>query len=167
MANRKDHGFGLIEIVIVTAVVTTALFAFSQAGVLAMRLLRAEKENLEAMLLAQETMEAIRSFRDESWSVNIAPLSNGIRYYPVIVNGKWSLTPNPPPLTNGKYLRYVVFDQVSRDSQDRISISGSPDNETRKATARTEWIKNAGTDAAATSRVELVTYLTNFQELLP
>lgn len=164
---RKNiQGFGLIEIVIVTAVMVTALFAFSQAGTLAIRLLRAEKENLEATLLTQEALEATRSFRDESWSANIAPLANGARYYPIVANNKWSLTTAPPPLINGKYLRYIIFDQVLRDSQDRIASSGTPDDETRKVTARTEWTKNEGTAAAAASAVELITYLTNFQEYL-
>lgn len=161
-----QKGFGLIEIIIVTAVVTTALFAFSQTAALAVRLLRAEKGNLEATLLAQEAMEAARSVRDESWTNNIAPLVNGARYYPAIANGKWSLAAAPPPLINGRYLRYVVLGEVRRDGKDRIAPSGVLDTQTRKVTARIEWVKNQGTGAAATSTFELVTYLTNFQELL-
>jgi len=161
-----ERGFGLIEIVIVTAIVTIALFAFSQAGVLAVRLLRIEKENLEAMLLAQEALEAARSIRDESWTNNIAPLVNGAIYYPSIINGKWTFTTIPPPLINGRYMRYIVLNQIFRDtSSDKIAPSGMLDINTRKISARVEWKKNVGS-INATSTVELITYFTNFLEPL-
>lgn len=161
-----SRGFGLIEIVIVTAVVTVALFAFSQAGVLALRLLRNEKENLEAALLAQEALEAVRSVRDESWTNNINTLLNGTSYYPIVANNKWSLVTAPPGFINGKYLRYVRLDQVFRDGSDHIAPSGTLDLNTRRVSARIEWRKNITTPAAATSTKELVTYITNFLEPL-
>lgn len=153
----KEDGFGLIEIVVVTAVVTTALFAFSQAGILSVRLLRAEKENLEATLLAQEAMEAVRSLRDESWTNNIAALTNGTTYYPMVENGKWKLATVSPGVLNGKYTRTILFDEVRRDAQDKIASSGTVDSGTRKVTARVTW------DA---KQKELVTYLTNFSASL-
>lgn len=153
------NGFGLIEIVIVTAIITTALFAFSQAGILAVKLLRSEKENLEAALLAQETLEAVRSVRDESWTNNIAPLSNGAPYVPIAENSKWKLVASSSPAAiNGKYVRSVVFDEVRRDGQDQISSSGTVDSGTRRVTARVEWRKGL-----ATTTAELITYITDFQ----
>lgn len=146
-------GFGLIEIVVVTAVVTTALFAFSQAGILAVRLLRAEKENLEATLLAQEGMEATRSLRDESWANNIATLANGTMYYSVVENGKWKFSTVSPGILNGKYTRAVIFDEVRRDAQDKIALSGTVDVGTRKVTSRVTW---------GSKQKELATYVTNF-----
>lgn len=146
-------GFGLIEIVVVTSVVTTALFAFSQAGILAVRLLRAEKENLEATLLAQEALEATRSLRDESWTNNIATLANGTMYYPIVENGKWKFSTVSSGILNGKYMRAVIFDEVRRDVQDKISVSGTVDNGTRKVTSRVTW---------GSKQKELATYVTNF-----
>lgn len=150
-------GFGLIEIIIVTAIVTIALFGFSQSSVVALKLLRAEKENLGASLLAGEALEAVRALRDESWSNNIAPSVNGVFYYPVIENSKWKLDTTAPLPINGKYSRYVIFDQVLRDQQDKISSSGTPDPSTRKVTAR---VINGNKIS------ELITYLTNYQESL-
>lgn len=161
-----SRGFGLIEIVVVTAVVTVALFSFSQAGVLALRLLRNEKENFEATLLVQESLEAVRSVRDESWTNNINPLLNSTSYYPIVVNNKWSFVATPLGFINGKYLRYVRFDQVFRDGSDRIAPSGTLDPNTRRVSARVEWRKNITTPAAATTTTELVTYITNFLEPL-
>lgn len=168
MSNKyqmSNKGFGLIEIVVVTAVITVALFGFLQAGVLAVRLLRNEKENLEATLLAQEALEAVRAVRDESWGAGIAwrtepPLSSpSLPYYPVIINGKWTLATTSPGLVNGKYNQYVIFERVNRNASDQIvSSGGTNDPETRKVIAR------ATTTAKA---VELVTYITDFQRYIP
>lgn len=146
-------GFGLIEIVIVTALVTGALAAFSQASIAAVHALRAEKERLEATLLAQEGLEASRAVRDESWGT-FSSLANNVRYYPVIENNKWKLSPNSPGLINGTYDRYVILEPVLRDAQDRIAGSGTVDSGTRKATARA---------TSTTVAVTLATYFTNFQ----
>lgn len=154
---KKYNGFGLIEIVVVTAVITVTLFAFLQTGIVAVKLLRVEKQNLEATMLAQESLEAVRSLRDESWTNNIATLTNGTQYYPVIVSNKWTLTITNPGIINGKYTRSIIFDQVTRDMQDKISASGTVDAGTRKITARTTWDGK---------QIELVSYITNFQESL-
>lgn len=151
---KYDSGFGLVEIVVITAVVTAAFASFLEAGILAARLMRTEKENLEATLLAQESMEAARSLRDESWNNNIAALSNSVSYYPVLENSKWKLATVSPGPINNKYTRYVVFNDVYRDAQDRITPSGTLDSGTKKLTARVAW---------GSKQKELVTYLTDFQ----
>lgn len=135
---KQKNGFGLIEIIVSTAVVSIALLSFSQIGVLSLKLLRNAKENLEAILLAQESLEAVRSVRDESWS-NIMALVNGTSYYPVVQNSKWVLSPISPGLVNNKYTRYVVFGPVTRDTQDRIAPTGTLDAGTRSVTSRVLW----------------------------
>ena len=152
------EGFGLIEVVIVTAIITVSLFAFLQAGILAVRLLRNEKENLELTLLAGEAMEAVRAVRDESWTANIAPLVASTPYFPLIENGKWKLATVPPALLSGKYHRYIYIGDVYRDLQDKIiSSGGTLDANTKKITAV----------ATSTSKtVTLVSYIANFRESL-
>src|SRR3989338_6991632 len=152
------EGFCLIEVVIVTAIITVSLFAFLQAGILAVRLLRNEKENLELTLLAGEAMEAVRAVRDESWTANIAPLAASTPYFPLIENGKWKLATVPPALLSGKYHRYIYIGDVYRDLQDKIiSSGGTLDANTKKITAV----------ATSTSKtVTLVSYIANFRESL-
>ncbi len=146
-------GFGLIEIIVVTAIVAGALFGFLQAGIVALKLLRNEKENLVATLLAQEALEAVRMARDESWTNNIAPLANGTKYYPVIENGKWVLKTVSPGLIDNKYDRYVILGEVRRDAADKIAASGSVDLGTRLVTSY----------ATTTQKVTtLVSYFTDF-----
>lgn len=155
-------GFGLAEIVVATAVATAALVGFLQVGVAALRLLKAEKTNLEATLLAREGLEAARAARDESWA-NIASLTDvsspSPRYYPVIQNGKWALSSVSPGLINGAYDRFIQVEKVSRDGSDKIAASGgSDDTGTRKITAHAS--------SPSSGDIVVVTYLTNFQSYL-
>lgn len=156
-----SFGFGLMEIVVATAMATTALVGFLQAGVAALRLLKAEKINLEVTLLAREGLEAGRAARDESWA-NIASLTDtqspSPRYYPVIQNGKWVLSVTSPGLINGAYDRFVQVEKVSRDGSDRIVVGGGTDDSgTRKVTAHA---------SSTAGDVAMTTYLTNFQSYL-
>ena len=154
---RSTSGFGLIEVVVVTAIASATLAAFLQAGILSLRLLRTEREMLEATMIAQEGMEAVRSVRDESWTNNITPLVNGTIYYPQIVNSKWTLGISAPGLINNAYTRQVTFGQVVRDGNDNIASSGTIDAGTRKVTVTVSW---------GSLQTQLVSYLTNFQEQL-
>ena len=155
--NKFTSGFGLIEVVVVTAIASAVLAAFLQVGILSIRLLRAERERLEATMIAQEGMEAVRSIRDESWTNNITPLVNGTIYYPSIINSKWTLSTSGSGLVNNIYTRQVVFDQVSRDSNDNIASSGTADTGTRKVTVTVLW---------GNLQTQIVSYIANFQEQL-
>ena len=149
-------GFGLIEIVIATAIASLFLFGLLQTYTLAVKLLRNERELFEATLLADEALEAVRAMRDESWESAIAPLTNAAAYYPVIQNGKWQLATTAPTPISGKYTQGVVLDAVYRDSQDRVNSSGTLDPKTKKVTARVSW-------GAPSRQVELVTYIADFR----
>lgn len=156
--SQTKGGFGLTEIIIVSAIITTALFGFSQTGILSVKTLRSEKEKLEAILLAQEALETVRSLRDESWTSNITPLVNGTSYYPIVENNKWKLTTVSPGLINGIYDRYVILSDVLRDASDKISGAGVLDPGTKMVIARVVWPART---------MELQTYITNFQATLP
>ncbi|MDP3769674.1 MAG: hypothetical protein U1A25_03055 [Candidatus Sungbacteria bacterium] len=162
LSSRNHHlssrsGFGLIEVVVVTAIVIVVLGAFLESGALSIRLLRTQKESLAATMLAQEGMEAVRAVRDESWTANITPLVDGAAYYPVVINNKWVITANNPGLQNNLYTRSIVFGQVSRDGQDNIASSGTVDADTRKVTVTVAW---------GSKQEQIEAYITNFQEQL-
>ena len=151
----------MIEIVIVTAMVSGALFAFSQAGAFALKLLRHEKETLEMTLLAQEGLEVARSLRDDSWAAlawRVGVQNPSLPYYPVLAGGRWTLSTTSPGLVNNTYSRFVIFEKVRREGSDRIASSGSEDQGTLKVISR------ATTTARA---VELAAYLTDFQQYIP
>lgn len=147
----------MIEIIIVTAIVSGALFAFSQVGAFALKVLRHEKETLEMTLLAEEGLEAVRSLRDESWAGNIDTHDEGTDHYISLASGKWVIGHTPaPPI--GAYTRTVRIEQVFRDGQDRIGGSGTLDPGTVRVTA---------TVAKTGRTVSLLAYLTDFQQYVP
>ncbi len=156
--NFFSGGFGLIEIVVVTAIVTAVFAAFAQTSVGALRLLQNEKENLEASLLAQEALEAVRIVRDESWSAHIAPRARDVPHYIRFENGKWNISETSPGSIQEKYAREIIFSDTLRDSQDRIVASGGVlDPNTRRVTARVSWGEKI---------VEIAAYMTNFHASL-
>ncbi|OGZ96766.1 MAG: hypothetical protein A3B34_01485 [Candidatus Sungbacteria bacterium RIFCSPLOWO2_01_FULL_54_21] len=157
ITEHSTKGFGLIEIVIVTALVSGLLFVFSQAGAFALKLLRHEKETLEMTLLAEEGTEAVRSLRDESWTDNIDAHDEGADHYLTLENGKWEISHTPAPSV-GQYERFVVIESVFRDAHDKIASSGAADPGTRKMTVRV---------TKGSRTVSLVGYLTDFQQYIP
>jgi len=157
--NRKStkKGFGLIEIVIVTAVIGIAFvglvaFLINSAGT-TFRVTR----NTEASALAEEGIEAARSLRDESWTSRVATLTAGATYYPVISASKWTLTTTNPGLVNNLYTRTVVVENVNRDANDNIAVAGTADPNTKKVTVVVSWNENQDVQD-----VTIVTYITNF-----
>ena len=80
----NSKGVGIIEIIVVVAIAGIALFGISGVSSYALGVMNDRKALLEASYLAEEGIEAARSVRDESWSSNIAGLTMGTNYYPVV-----------------------------------------------------------------------------------
>ena len=153
-SRNSANGFGLVEIVVAIGIISVSLFALMQTEIVAIKLLRGEKENLEAMLLAEESLEAVRSLRDESWASNIAGVSDNTSYYPIVENGKWKLSAGTSSAINGKYQRSILFQPVVRNASDQIASSGTADPNTKKIIATVAW-GNKNTKI-------LTAYITNF-----
>ena len=154
---KLEKGFGLIEILIVTALIGIAFvalvaFLINSAG-LTFRVTR----NTEAVALAEEGVEAVRSLRDESWDTNIAALSAGATYYPVISGNQWTLTATDPGPVNNLYTRTVTVNNVNRDVNDDIAAAGTPDPNTKEVIVVVTWAERQ-----QTNDVTLTTYITNF-----
>lgn len=157
--HSRQQGFGLIEIIVAIGIMSIAFFGLTQTGLISVRLLRGEKERLQATFLAEEALEATRSVRDASWAT-IASFTNGTSYYPVIANGVWTLSAVSPGMVDGAFTRSITFAPVYRDAQDRIAAVGTLDPDTKKVTALVSW-----TDRSP-QQITLVTYLANFQQFL-
>lgn len=165
-ANRKkflpQKGIGIIEIIIAVAILGLAFFAIFEGVFFYLRSFDKVEESVKASYLAQEAMEAVRSFRKEkTWSgpEGIVSIANGADYYPSIAAGEWILLSGQESI-DGVYTRKIVFEPVSRDANDDIEIVYNPANDdpgARKITAEVSW--NGGTKTTA-----LVTYITNFSE---
>lgn len=158
--SSKKSGFGLIEIIIASAVITMVMVGVFSASQLSLRLVRNSAVEGSANFLLEEGIEAVRTIRDAGWSANIAPLISGTTYYPVFNPGVWTLTAINPGLIDSVFERTAILDDVyRRNSDDDIVDISSPDPKTldagtKRITVRVTW--------AGGKQIEIMAYLTNF-----
>lgn len=159
--SKKEKGVFIAEILIVAAIISTALITFLGIAVFSLKLSAyAEKSNV-AVSLAEETIEATRSFRDgTTWAANgLASLNTGVDYYPSLSGSpaNWSLALGAETI-NG-FTRKIVFERVSRDSSthdiESVYNPANDDPDTRKIICSVSW---------ENKEIQIITYLTNWQQ---
>lgn len=153
---KNQKGISVIEIIVCLAIIMIAFWSFSGIAQYSLKIQEQSNAKIEAINLASEAIEAIRSVRNESWN-NISSLLLETKYYPIISENKWILTLTDPGIISGTYDRSIIIEQVYRDINDNISESGTEDNQTKKITALVEW-----NDRGKTKQIDLITYLTNW-----
>ena len=166
--NRK--GIAIIEILIAIAIIGFTLASVLGLVSLSLKISTSTEETVQANALVQETIEAIRNFRDGTeWNTN--GLKNYIEagvitsepYHPELDNNfdppKWILVEGEEMI--GDFTRKVVFKKVSRDPlTQNIESTYNEDNDdsdTRKIEVTVSW-KNGN------KKIELVTYLANWKQ---
>lgn len=153
---HRKKGFGLIEIIIASAVISVALISLSQVFVLANRLTLRATEQVRANFIAEEGIEVMRFLRDKSWSSHLGNLSLATNYYVVFATSTsaWSITTTNPGLIDETFQRVIRASSVLRDTSDDIVVSGGTvDPDTLKITSTVTW-GNA-------EQISVETYLTN------
>ncbi len=154
--NQKQKGAGLAEIIIAINIIVIAFFSLIFLAQYNLKFQEQSKSKIEAVNLASEAIEAVRSFRDENWN-NFSSLLFETSYYPTISSNKWDLASIDPGPINGVYSRWIIIERVYRDASDNISQSGAEDKQTKKITAYVQW-----NDRGKTKQINLNTYLTNW-----
>jgi type II secretory pathway pseudopilin PulG len=159
---KNKKGISVVEILIVVVIISVGLVALLNATTSSLKFSRLMKENDQAKELAQEALEAVRSFRDGTdWEIDglgFLPLGT---YHPEQTTDsppKWALFTNEGTVTLGAaiFKRKVVFENVYRDFNDNIASSGTEDLNTKKITATVSWDNG-------NKKVEISTYLTNWR----
>lgn len=153
---KNEYGIGIVEIVVAVSIAIVAFVSILQLFRLEIRAERLRREELRAYALLAETLEAVRSIRDDDWS-NISSLSSGTNYYPQISGTSWTLSTTDPGPIDIFTQRRVVIEDVLRDGSFNIAGSGTPDPNTRKFTAYIEW-----ESYGALKTKSLAIYLTNW-----
>lgn len=161
MLNKKNisikNGVSIIEILIIIFIISSALITLFNLATFSLKLSILNKENALAKDLAEESLEAVRNFRDGTdWPVNgLGTLNVNTDYY-------LNKTTDSPPKWNfatgvetmGRFNRKVVLDQVYRDANGNIAQAGTADSNAKKITATVYW---------KDKKVEIITYLTNWK----
>lgn len=152
---RTLKGFGLIEIIVGSAILTISLIAISGYFQKSLQLSQDSEKMVKASFLLEEGIEVVKFFRDTSW-LNISELTAGAPYYLQFSGTKWATTTSNV-FVDEIFERKLVIDNVSRDANDDIvSSGGTLDVGTKKATISVAWAGRTGTTTKSIS-----TYLTN------
>lgn len=153
--NKK--GISIIEILIVIVIIIIALGSLFALVTFSLRISTSIKENAQANNLAQETIEAVRNFRDGTeWDISgLGTLATSTAYHleqSGDIPPKWQLILGEEII--GGFTRRVIFNEVYRDADDNIVEAGDTDLNTKKVTVIISW---------KDEEVEIVTYLTNWR----
>ncbi|MAG12532.1 hypothetical protein CL630_01840 [bacterium] len=159
---KFKRGFGLIEILIASAILSVSLVTLTATTQIAFRIMKDSLERTQASFLSEEGIEVARTLRDISWSREIAPFDVEVILYPTFsaAENEWSLATTTTPIISNLFTRTIVFDDVYRRDSDGEIVSASStdpktlDPDTRQITSRVVW-------DTPEKNVEVSTYVTN------
>lgn len=150
-----SKGFGLIEIIVGSTILTVSLIATSSYFQKSLQLNQDSGKTVQASFLLEEGIEVVKFFRDTSWQ-NISGLTAGASYYLRFDGTKWATTSSNVFVDN-VFERKLVINNVSRGAGDDIvSSGGTNDANTKKATISVSWLGRSGTTTKSIS-----TYIAN------
>lgn len=156
----EKNGFTIIEIIVVIAVIIAAFTAILGFFAFEAKIAERGRMKLEAVYLAEEAIEAVHNFRDNTtWAptTGVGSLTTGIDYHLATSSTGWEIISGNETI-NG-FTRAIVFSEVYRDANKNISGSGTIDLNTRKVAVTVSWIDRQGS-----AEENLVTYITNWRE---
>lgn len=150
-----SKGFGLIEIIIGSAILTVSLVATSTYFQKTLQLNQDSGKTVQSSFLLEEGIEAVKFFRDTNWT-NISGLAAGTSYFLQFDGTKWATT-SSNIFVDSVFERKFILNNVSRNANDDIvSSGGTNDPDTKKVTVLVSWLGRNGTTTKTIS-----TYITN------
>ena len=157
---NKCSGFGVVEVLIATAVISMTIFSLFYVFTLAERLSVGAGDRIKANFLAEEGLEALRFLRDAGWKGNLSNLVAGTNYYLSFDTSlsRWSVGVSNPGSIDNLFTRRITVENVSRNSNDDIVGSGGTnDPNTKKFNVIVSWPASS----SATSSFTLSAYLSD------
>ncbi|MFH1181267.1 MAG: type II secretion system protein [bacterium] len=165
----KQRGISVVEILVAIAVIVAVLVSFLTLISLSLDAQAKARQNVIAANLAQEALEAARSFRNNIvWDNNdpgdeydgFGVLLVGFPYHLEISGDeepKWKLVQGEEIIDI--FSRKVIFEDVQRDGSDNIVASGGiNDPNTKKASVFVSWLEKG-----RSREIKLSAYFTNWR----
>ena len=143
-------GIGLIEAVAGISIVSIFIFSLMLATQLSQKIVGESVRNIQASFLLEEGVDAVKIFRDTSWSSGIGNLVAGQNYF-FSYNGTTWISANSNVYVDEIFERKFVLNNVYRDANDDIAPSGTLDSGTKKATVSVSWRGRTGTTTKSAS----------------
>lgn len=137
--SNPRQGFILVEIVVVSAFVITAVLLLLGLMNLALKKSLDKQQEFNAYFLAQQNVEALRSFRGSTvWAVNgLGSFFNNTPYHTQFQTA-WMVVPG---ISQGQpFTEQIIFYEVRRDANKYIvEIGGVLDPDSKKAEVLISW----------------------------
>ena len=139
--DNMGKGISLIEVIVGATIISVVLLSLGAVAQFSIGASKISTERLQAVFLASETIEALKTMRDSNWTTRLAPLTAGNTYYLLFVNDHYETTTIQPALIDGKFNRYFILESVNRDSStnDIVTSGGTNDPDTKLVKAAVEW----------------------------
>jgi len=154
---HSSRGIALVEIVIGASIIAACFVAIIGIYASLARISAQSLPRVQAAMLAEEGLEALRSMRDESYAGNIVSLSNGSIYG---IEWRQSISSYRATTSiasiSGNFVRTFTVADAYRDGSYNLASSGTVDPNTKLVTMNVAW--NTG---SATSTFQLQSYISN------
>jgi len=139
MKNSFIKGISIVEIIIASAIIATSVVGIIGAIQIYLKIVHQNARETQAVLLLDETAEAVQSLRDINYGLYIANASLSSTYTIFWDGAQYQLSTSTITLPYDMS-RTIVFKNVFRDSSDQIVESGGTlDSDTKKATITISW----------------------------
>lgn len=147
-------GQSLVEVIVAVAIFVIIAGSSVVAVLGSLSTSRLGEEETQATAYAVEGIEAVRSIRNKSWE-DLTDGNHGLSG----LGGAWTFLDTSEELD--KFTRVVKISSVERNENDEIVTSGVVvDLDTKRVISQVSW----DFTPARTNTVEVVSYLTNWQE---
>lgn len=154
-----EKGISLVEVIVVLGMLGVVVMAMVQLNLMYSKSISAGSLGIRASAVAVETMEALRSIKEENWAV-LADLIPGNTYYLSFSEDdkKWSVEVSDPGKIGGIFSRSFKMSEVYRDyATDSISQSGALDDGALGIEANVYW-----NESGAAKNLRVKSYLENY-----
>lgn len=138
MTPSLKRGISIVEIVIASAIIAISVVGIIGAIQVYLKVVYQNTRETQAVLLLDETAEALQYMRDDSFSTHFDSITPG-NTYTIFWNASGYELSTSTVMLPYEMTRTVVFLEVERDANDQISSSGSVDDDTLKAAITIAW----------------------------
>lgn len=153
----NKNGFSLVEVLIACTLISITTLSLMSAASKGIELSSRAIRQVQASMLIEEGVEAVKSIRDTNWTT-ISNLTIDTTYYLSFDSNTntYSLVTTPVSTIDGIFNRTIILSAVSRDANDDIVSTGTIDMGTKRVNVTVFWNSPGGT----TSK-NITFYLTN------
>jgi Tfp pilus assembly protein PilV len=150
--SKTQRGVSIIEVILAAAIISLSVISISVVYGNLVVLASQNTAKVQATLLLDEGVEAIKTMRGEKWS-NIASTTASTTYYFIWSTDKWRAT-TTPVVVDGRFYRTFVVSPVYRDVSTfniLTNTSGTLDAGTKKVDINVTWSEKGATTTRNTS----------------